>query len=68
VVADSLGVTRGAVRTVNAGAAAPRPPGPQPRVMMMAAAAPSGNEEMGFAAGAIRYTATVDAEFDLQAP
>jgi uncharacterized protein YggE len=68
LLADTLGVKLGAVRTVNAGAAAPRPPGPQPRVMMMAAAAPSGNEEMGFAAGAIRYTATVDAEFDLQAP
>ena len=54
----------GPVHTVNA-SAEPQPP-PRPRLMMATAmAAPSGNDEMGFAAGEIRYTATVTAEFEL---
>jgi uncharacterized protein YggE len=64
VVADALGVKLGPVHTVNA-SAEPQPP-PRPRLMMATAmAAPSGNDEMGFAAGEIRYTATVTAEFEL---
>jgi len=65
LVADTLGVKLGAVRSISAGSAAPRPPGPVPRVMMAAAAAPSGNEDMGFAAGEIRFSSNVSAEFDL---
>jgi len=68
LLAETLGVKLGAVRTVSTGSAAPRPPGPAPRVMMAAAAAPSGNEDMGFAAGEIRFSSSVSAEFDLVAP
>ena len=68
LLADTLGVKLGAVRSISANSAAPRPPGPVPRVMMAAAAAPSGNEDMGFAAGEIRFSSSVSAEFDLVAP
>ena len=69
LLADTLGVKLGAVHSVNASSSSPRPPGPQPRMMVMAAsAAPSGNDEMGFAAGEIRVSANVSAEFDLLAP
>jgi uncharacterized protein YggE len=67
VLADALGVKLGTVRTISASSEISRPPpGPQPRVMLMAAAAaPSGKDEMGFAAGEIRYTSNINAEFDL---
>jgi uncharacterized protein YggE len=65
VLADALGVKLGAVHTISASSEAIRPPGPQPRMMAMAAAAPGGNEEMGFAAGEVKYSSTLTAEFDL---
>jgi uncharacterized protein YggE len=65
VLADALGVKLGTVHTLNASSEVIRPPGPQPRMMAMAAAAPSGNEEMGFAAGEVKYNSTLTAEFDL---
>ena len=68
LLADTLGVKLGAVHTVSASSGSPRPPGPQPRLMMAAAAAPSGNEEMGFAAGEIQFNSSISAEFDLVAP
>ena len=68
LLADTLGVKLGAVHTVSASSVSPRPPGPQPRMMMAAAAAPSGNEEMGFAAGQIQFKSSITAEFDLLAP
>lgn len=68
LLADTLGVKLGAVRTLNAGSVAPQPPRPQPRMMAMSAVAPSGNEEMGFAAGEIHYSGSLSAEFDLVAP
>ncbi|HZR34056.1 MAG TPA: SIMPL domain-containing protein [Nevskia sp.] len=64
-LADTLGVKLGTVHTINASSEAIRPPGPQPRVLAMAAAAPGGNEEMGFAAGEVKYSSTLTAEFDL---
>jgi uncharacterized protein len=70
VLAEALGVRLGTVHTINA-ATEVTPPRPLPRVMMAAAApggAPSGNEEMGFAAGQIRFHAVLTADFDLVAP
>jgi uncharacterized protein YggE len=64
-LADTLGVKLGTVHTLNASAEAIRPPGPQPRMLAMAATAPSGNEDMGFAAGEVKYSSTLTAEFDL---
>ena len=55
----------GTVRTISSTVEAPRP---RPMVMMKAmaaSAAPSGNEEMGFAAGELHYDADVTADFDL---
>jgi uncharacterized protein YggE len=71
VLADSLGVKLGAVHTVNSNAEFEAPSMPRMRVMAMAAAAPvvpSGNDEMGFSAGQIKVTATLNADFDLIAP
>jgi uncharacterized protein len=70
VLAEALGVKLGAVHTIDA-ATEVTPPRPQPRMMALAAAAPaapSGNEEMGFAAGQIRFHVSLNAEFDLVAP
>ncbi len=66
VLADALGLKLGAAHTVNA--AAENDVQPMPKRMMMAAApAPeSGNAEMGFSAGEIRYAATLTADFDLE--
>jgi uncharacterized protein len=63
-LAQALGVKLGTVRTISSSVEAPQP---RPMVMMkaMSAAAPSGNQEMGFAAGELHYTADVQAEFDL---
>ena len=69
VLADTLGVKLGAVHTISASAEASPPPGPQPRMMMMAKAADAGgNDQMGFAAGEIRFTTSLVAEFDLGTP
>jgi uncharacterized protein YggE len=67
LLADTLGVKLGPVHTINASGGVIRPPGPQPRGMVLAAAAPApgGNEEMGFAAGEVKYTGSLTAEFDL---
>ncbi len=46
-------------------------PPPVPRMMAMAPmekSADSGNAQMGFSLGEIRYAASVSAEFDLLAP
>ena len=65
VLADTLGVKLGTVHTVSASSElSPPEPRPMMRGMAMAKAAPSGNEEMGFAAGEIRYTSNISAEFD----
>jgi uncharacterized protein YggE len=64
-LAQALGVKLGTVRTISSSVEASRP---RPMVMMKAMAAPaapSGNEEMGFAAGELHYDAEVTADFDL---
>jgi uncharacterized protein YggE len=65
LLADTLGVKLGPVHTISASAEVSRPPVPQVRMMAMAAAAPGGNEDMGFAAGEVKYTGSLTAEFDL---
>lgn len=69
VVAESLTMKLGPVRSVNVGGSALPPPMPEPRVMMMKASADaagmSGNEQTGFSAGVIRVESRVAAEFEL---
>lgn len=70
LLADTLGVKLGAIRSLSAN------DNPSPPVMykamamraMAADAAPSGNEQMGFTTGEIKYSANVNADFDLIAP
>ena len=72
VLADALGVKLGAVHTLNANAEyIPPPMAKRERFVAMAASADapqSGNEVFGFSAGQIRYSASVNADFDLVAP
>jgi uncharacterized protein YggE len=69
VLAGALGAQLGAVHTINAGVEVAPPPQPRMLAMAMAkSAAPSGNEDMGFAAGTIVFDASITAEFDLVAP
>lgn len=65
ILADTLGVKLGPIHTLNASSEVIRPPVPQMRAMAVAAAAPGGNEEMGFAAGEVKYSGRLTAEFDL---
>jgi uncharacterized protein YggE len=70
LLAQTLGVKLGSIHSLNA--AENYVPPPVPMMRMKAAAAPeafdSGNQEMGFAAGTIKFNATVNADFDLIAP
>lgn len=72
VLADALGVKLGAVHTLNANAEyIPPPMAKRERFVAMAASADapqSGNDVFGFSAGQIRYSASVNADFDLVAP
>lgn len=68
LLADTLGMKLGAVRTLSANDSEARPP--VPMVMMKAAAFSEasdagGNSEMGFAGGEIKYKASASAQFDL---
>lgn len=69
MVAESLTMKLGLVRSVNVGGSAVPPPMPAPRVMMMKASADaaemSGNQQTGFSAGVIRVESSVVAEFEL---
>jgi len=67
LLAETLGVKLGAVHTISAHESGPQPPMPK-MVMAMRAEADSGNAEMGMNAGEIRYSASVNAEFELIAP
>lgn len=67
LLADTLGVKLGAVRTVSAQQSGPSPP-IMLKAMAMRAESDSGNAEMGISAGEIRFRVTVQAEFDLQTP
>ncbi len=72
VLADALGAKLGAVHTLNANAEYIPAPQLQKARFAVAASADlaqeSGNEALGFSAGQIRYSATVNADFDLIAP
>lgn len=72
VLADALGAKLGPIHTLNANAEfVPAPVAFKGRMMAMAsadAAVESGNDAIGFSAGQIRYTASVNADFDLIAP
>lgn len=67
LLAKTLGMSLGAVRSLRADSAAPPP---MPMVMQMRAkeADSGGNAEIGFAAGEIRIQASASAEFDLIRP
>lgn len=67
LAADTLGVKLGAVHSLSASEAGPQPP--MPKMMMMRSdAGGGGNQDMGINAGEIRYSATVNAEFELDLP
>lgn len=68
LLADTLGVRLGALHTLNAHEASAPPPMPKMMAMRAEAAFDSGNQEMGFSPGEIRYSAGVNAEFDLIVP
>ncbi len=68
LLAETLGMKLGAVRSLRVNDYTP-PPVPMVKAMAMraeAAADMSGNEEIGFSGGEIKYSATAAVEFDLQ--
>jgi uncharacterized protein len=69
LIAATLGMKLGMVHTVNATEAGPPPPMPKMAMMRMAAdGGAGGNEQMGLNAGELRYSASVNAEFELLPP
>lgn len=72
VLAGALGAKLGSVHTLNANTEYNAPPvfsAPRMKTLAMAAdAQESGNEQIGFAAGEIKFAATLTADFDLVAP
>lgn len=68
LLAETLDMKLGAVRSLRADSVGAPPPMPMVRSMAAKAEAfDSGNEQMGFAAGEIRYQASASVEFDLLA-
>ena len=67
LLADTLGVKLGSVHSVRANEAIAPPAPMMVKTMAMRAEAAdgSGNEQMGFSGGEIKYSASVSAEFDL---
>lgn len=66
LLAETLGMKLGAVRTLRANTDTPRPvPMVMAKAEFRAAADDGGNSEMGFAGGEIKYRASASAEFDL---
>jgi uncharacterized protein YggE len=68
LAAQTLNVRLGPIHSLNASENNVRPPYPMMRMQSKAMAAEafdSGNQEMGFAAGEIKFNATVNADFDL---
>lgn len=63
LLADTLGVKVGPVRTISAGDS--YSPAPMPKMAMAMRSDAGGNSEMGLLTGEIRYSASVSAEFDL---
>lgn len=69
LLAETLGMKLGEVHQVNGSDSGPPPP--MPKVMMMRGAMASdagGNAEMGLSPGELRYSATVQADFELLPP
>ncbi|HUP91227.1 MAG TPA: SIMPL domain-containing protein [Solimonas sp.] len=66
LLADTLGVKLGAIHSISASDSYAPPPMPMKAMAMREQAADSGNQQMGFAAGQIKYSAMVNADFDLQ--
>ncbi len=66
VLAETLGAKLGPIHSLDASNSHHHPV-PLMRAMV-AKSAPSGNQEMGFSAGEIRYSADVHADFDLLSP
>lgn len=64
LLADTLNVKLGPVRSISAAESGPPPP-VMMKAMAMRAEAADGNAGMGISLGEIRYRATVQAEFDL---
>jgi uncharacterized protein YggE len=67
-LAGTLNAKLGAVHLINAGSEITPPPRPMVLMAKSAAVAGSGNEEMGFSAGQIRFSANVTVDFDLVTP
>lgn len=67
LLAETLGMKLGAVHSISASESGPQPPMPK-MVMAMRSDAGSGNAEMGINAGELRYSASVNAEFELIGP
>lgn len=66
LLADTLGVKLGAVHSIMAQDSFTPPPMPMPmKAMRMEAAQDSGNAEMGVTPGEIRFSSSVQADFDL---
>jgi uncharacterized protein YggE len=70
LLAETLGVKLGTVRSISANDNSAPPIMYKAMAMrgMAMDAAPSGNEQMGFTTGEIKYSANVSADFDLIAP
>lgn len=69
LLAETLGMKLGAVHQINGADSSPPPP--MPKAMMMRGAMVSdggGNAEMGLSPGELRYSASVQAEFELLPP
>lgn len=68
LMAETLGVKLGPLHNLSATDFTPPPPMPKMMAMRSEAAFDSGNQEMGFSPGEIRFSASVNAEFDLLIP
>lgn len=68
LLAETLGAKLGPVHNISAAEFNPPPPMPKMMAMRNQEAFDSGNQEMGISAGEIRYSITVNAEFDLLTP
>lgn len=69
VLAETLDVKLGPVRRISANDGGGQPPMPRGMPLVaMEKSADSGNQQMGFSLGEIRYSASVSADFDLIAP
>ena len=68
LLAETLGAKLGAVHSVSASDGGAPPPVMYKVMAMRAEAAGDANAEMGFSAGEIKVTATVNADFDLLSP